>query len=68
MARRVENQLLLHQSYRTCNGGLLDILKKKKCKENVTKEKIFPPITFKTEQTNKQKSKNKTKQIPGLDF
>ena len=68
MARRVENQLLLHQSYRTCNGGLLDILKKKKCKENVTKEKIFPPITFKTEQTNKQKKQKQNKTNPWSRF
>ena len=59
MARSVENQLLLHKSYRTCNGDLLDIFKKKKCKGNVTKEKKNPHFTFKKEQTKKQKQ-NKT--------
>ena len=69
MARRVENQLLLHESYRTCNGDLLDIFKKKNAMQGKCNErKNPPPITFKKEQTNKQKSKNKTKQIPGLDF
>ena len=33
MAKRVENQLLLHQSYRTCNRDLLDIFKKKNERE-----------------------------------
>ena len=65
MARSVENQLLLHKSYRTCNGDLLDIFKKKKCKGNVTKEKKNLILLLKK---SKQKSKNKTKQIPGLDF
>ena len=66
MARKVENQLLLHQSNRTCITGTycMDISKKIKCKGNVTKGKSPPPpITFKKEQTNKQtnrKSKNKT--------
>ena len=71
MARRVENQFLLHQSNRTCITGtyILDISKKIKCKGNVTKGKSPPPptITLKKEQTNR-KSKNKTKQILGLDF
>ena len=61
MARRVGNQLLLHQSYRTCNGDLLDIFKKKKCKGNVKKEKIPLPITFKKEQTNKDNNQNQNK-------
>ena len=39
MAGRVENQLLLHQLYRTCNGDLPDIFKKKKCKGNITTSK-----------------------------
>ena len=41
MARRVENQFLLHQSNRTCITGtyILDISKKIKCKGNVTKGK-----------------------------
>ena len=75
MARRVENQFLLHQSNRTCITGtyILDISKKKKCKGNVTKGKTIlppppPPITFKKEQTNKQKKQKKAKEILGLDF
>ena len=69
MVSRVENQLLLHQVIEDLKPDLLDIFKKKKCNGNVTKQKI-PYITFKKEQTSKQtkKSKNKTKQIPGLDF
>ena len=59
MATRVENQLLLHQLYRTCNGDLPDIFKKKKCKGNVTKEKSLLLLFLKKEQTTK-KSKNKT--------
>ena len=61
MARRVENQFLLHQSNRTCITGtyILDISKKIKCKGNVT---------FKKEQTNKQKKQKKAKEILGLDF
>ena len=59
MKRR--KSIIITQSYRTCNGDLLDILKKKKCKGHVTKEKIPPPFTFKKEQTKKQKQKqNKT--------
>ena len=76
MARRVENQFLLHQSNRTCITGtyILDISKKIKCKVNVTKVKSIhspptpPPITFKKEQTNKQKKQKKAKEILGLDF
>ena len=78
MARRVENQFLLHQSNRTCITGtyILDISKKIKCKGNVTKGKSIlsppptppPPITFKKEQTNKQKKQKKAKEILGLDF
>ena len=77
MARRVENQFLLHQSNRTCITGtyILDISKKIKCKGNVTKGKSIlspppppPPITFKKEQTNKQKKRKKAKEILGLDF
>ena len=68
MARRVENQLLLHSHTGPVTGDLLDILKKKKCKGHVTKEKIPPSFYFKKKkQTNKQKQKQK-KQIPGLDF
>ena len=77
MARRVENQFLLHQSNRTCITGtyILDISKKIKCKGNVTKGKSIlsppphpPPFTFKKEQTNKQKKQKKAKEILGLDF
>ena len=74
MARRVENQFLLHQSNRTCITGtyILDISKKIKCKGNATKGKSIlsppPPITFKKEQTNKQKKQKKAKEILGLDF
>ena len=69
MARRVENQLLSHQSNRTCNGDLLDMFKKKKCKGNVTKEKISPPITFKkNKQTNKQKKEKQNKTNPWSRF
>ena len=81
MARRVENQFLLHQSNRTCITGtyILDISKKIKCKGNVTKGKSIlsprplppphpPPITFEKEQTNKQKKQKKAKEILGLDF
>ena len=64
MARSVGNQFLLHQSYRTCNGDLLDIFKKKKCKGNVKKEKIPLPIAFKKEQTNKNKNQNQNKPNP----
>ena len=59
MARRVENQLLLHQLYRTCNGDLPDIFKKKKKQGKCNERKIPPPIISKKEQTTK-KSKNKT--------
>ena len=73
MARRVENQFLLHQSNRTCITGtyILDIFKKKKCKGKGIKGKPIPPpppITFKKEQTNKQKKQKKAKEILGLDF
>ena len=78
MARRVENQFLLHQSNRTCITGtyILDISKKIKFKGKVTKGKSIPPppppppppITFKKEQTNKQKKQKKAKEILGLDF
>ena len=71
MARRVENQFLLHQSNRTCitRTYILDISKKIKWKGNVTKGKSIPPplLLKKNKQTNR-KSKNKTKQILGLDF
>ena len=63
VVRRVENQLLLHQSYRTCNGDLLDIFKKKKWKENVTEEKI--PLLLLLNK-NKQTKKGKTKQNKSL--
>ena len=78
MARRVENQFLLHQSNRTCITGtyILDIFKKIKCKGNVTKGKSIlsppppppPPITFKKEQTNKQKKQKKSKRNPWSRF
>ena len=75
MARRVENQFLLHQSNRTCITGnyILDISNKIKCKGKVNKGKSIlspppPPITFKKEQTNKQKKQKKAKEILGLDF
>ena len=72
MARKVENQLLLHQSNRTCITGTycMDISKKIKCKGNVTKGKSLPPplLLKKNKQTNKQTEKAKTKQILGLDF
>ena len=70
MVSRVENQLLLHQVIEDLKRGLTGhFQEKKKCNGNVTKQKI-PYITFKKEQTSKQtkKSKNKAKQIPGLDF
>ena len=59
MARRVENQLLLHQLYRTCNGDLPKNKKKKKMQGKCNERKIPPPIISKKEQTTK-KSKNKT--------
>ena len=76
MARRVENQFLLHQPNRTCITGthILDISKKIKCKVNVTKGKFIlpppppPPITFKKEQTNKQKKQKKSKRNPWSRF
>ena len=46
MARRVENQLLLHSHTGPVTGDLLDILKKKNCKGHVTKEKIPPSFYF----------------------
>ena len=58
MATRVENQLLLHQLYRTCNGDLPDIFKKKKMQGKCNERKIPPLIISKKEQTTK-KSKNK---------
>ena len=39
-------------------------LRKKKCKGNVKKEKIPPPITFKKEQTNKDNNQNQNKPNP----
>ena len=50
MARRVENQFLLHQSNRTCITG------------------TYIPITFKKEQTNKQKKQKKSKRNPWSRF
>ena len=72
MARRVENQFLLHQSNRTCitRTYILDISKKIKWKGNVTKGKSIPPppITFKKEQTNKQKKQKQNKTNPWSRF
>ena len=68
MARRVENQFLLHQSNRTCIKGtyILDIFKKIKCKGNVTKGKSIlsppphpPPLLLKkNKQTNRKSKRN----------
>ena len=74
MARRVENQFLLHQSNRTCITGtyILDISKKIKCKGNVTKGKSIlsppPPLLLKKNKQTNRKSKKKAKEILGLDF
>ena len=59
MARRVENQLLLHQSYRTCNRDLLDIFKKKKMKGKCNQRKKFPLLSDK----QKKQKQNKTNPI-----
>ena len=70
MARRVENQFLLHQSNRTCITGtyILDISKKIKCKGNVTKGKSIlspptppPPLLLKKNKQINRKSKKKQK-------
>ena len=72
MARRVENQFLLHQSNRTCITGtyILDISKKIKCKGNVTKGKSIlspphptppPPLLLKKNKQTNRKSKKKQK-------
>ena len=57
MARRVENQLLLHQLYRTCNGDLPDIFKKKKMQGKCNERKIPPPIISKKRTNNQKKQK-----------
>ena len=48
--RRVENQSLLHQLYRTCNGDLPDIFKKKKMQGKYndfkTTTEYFPHLPF----------------------
>ena len=74
MARRVENQFLLHQSKRTCITGtyIPDISKKKNARETKIKENPSPPpppplLLKKNKQTNR-KSKKKAKEILGLDF
>ena len=67
MARRVENQFLLHQSNRTCITGtyILDISKKIKCKGNVTKGKSIlsppPPLLLKKNKQTNRKGKKKQK-------
>ena len=75
MARRVENQFLLHQSNRTCITGtyILDISKKIKCKGNVTKGKsILPPppppplLLKKNKQTNRKSKKKQTKSLVSI--
>ena len=57
MARRVENQLLLHQLYRTCNGDLPEIFKKKKMQGKCNERKIPPPIISKKRTNNQKKQK-----------
>ena len=58
MARMVENQLLLHQSNRTCiTWTYWTFPRKKKCKGNVTKGKSPPLLLKKNKQTEKEKTK-----------
>ena len=74
MARRVENQFLLHQSNRTCITGtyILDISKKKKSKGNVTKGKSIPPppppplLLKKNKQTNRKSKKKQKKSLVSI--
>ena len=78
MARRVENQFLLHQSNRPFITGtyILEISNKIKCKVNVTKGKSIlspphpppPPLLLKKNKQTNRKSKKKAKEILGLDF
>ena len=58
MATRVENQLLLHQLYRTCNGDLPEIFKKKKMQGKCNERKFLLLLFLKK---NKQPKKAKTK-------
>ena len=67
MTRRVENQLY-YTSHTGPVTGTYWTFSRKKMQGKCNERKNPPLITFKKEQTNKQKSKNKTKQIPGLDF
>ena len=77
MARRVENQFLLHQSNRTCITGtyILDISKKKKGKETVTKGKSLPPpppppppplLLKKNKQINRKSKKKQKKSLVSI--
>ena len=71
MARRVENQFLLHQSNRPFITGtyILDISKKIKCKGNVTKGKSIPPpplLLKKNKQTNRKSKKKQKKSLVSI--
>ena len=59
MARRVENQLLLHSHTGPVTGDLLDILKKKKMQGTCNQRKNSPLLLLlkKNKQTNKSKNK-----------
>ena len=60
MARRVENQLLLHQSYRTSNGNLLDIFKKKNAEKCNERKNSFSVLLLLKNNKQTNNSKNKT--------
>ena len=65
VARTVENQLLWRQSYRTSNGDLLDIFKKKKqgkCNERKNSSSYY----LKNKQTHKQNKEKQNKSLVSI--